>query len=139
MNWGLVNSRNPVTLTSQSCSSKVSSSSKKEGLRARNGSWKLSTSHSFIDLFVHSLHKYSLNPHSVFGPGPGSKETKVSPTQATELKAFAQRQKTYMYMDDENKGPQIPTEDKSREDFPSAEQHRCSPGDRKALRVLSCL
>lgn len=44
-----------------------------------------SHSHSSIDLFIDSFQKCSLNPHYVFGTGPGSKETKMSPTQATEL------------------------------------------------------
>lgn len=44
-----------------------------------------SHSQSFIDLFIDSFQKYSLNPHYVFGTGPGSKETKMSPTQVTEI------------------------------------------------------
>lgn len=39
-----------------------------------------------------------------------------------------------IYVGDENKQPQIPTGDKSREDFPNAEQHGWSYGDRKEVR-----
>lgn len=76
-----------------------------------------SHSHSSMDLFIDSFQKYSLNTHYAFGTGPGSKETKMSPTQVTELEAFAQVLKADVYVDEESKQPQIPTGDTSRRIF----------------------
>lgn len=42
--------------------------------------------------------------------------------------------KADIHVDDENKQPQMPPGDKSREGFPNAEQHGRSYGDRKEVR-----